>query len=199
MTRDYKNLHRKSGKPLPGWLWFIMGLAVGLVVAFFIYLNGQQALKKSRHAAFSPVPEIQDRAIEQSQEASPATRRKFDFYTLLPELEVLVPETPSQEQTQQISRPAATDASRDSKKSPSRSSPAYILQVGSFQKPHEADSLKAQLALLGVESNIQRVRVDRSTWYRVRIGPYNNRKQLNRIRAKLSKNKIDTLLVMARE
>ncbi|MCP4407879.1 MAG: SPOR domain-containing protein [Gammaproteobacteria bacterium] len=199
MTRDYKNYQPKSSKPLPGWLWFTMGLAVGLVVAFYIYLNGQQALKKSGHVSFSPVPEIQGRAIEQPQEASPPTQRKFDFYTLLPELEVLLPETPSQEQTQQIPQRAVTDASRDNKKSSSRSSPAYILQVGSFQKLHEADSLKAQLALLGVESNIQRVRVDRKTWYRVRIGPYSDRKQLNRIRAKLSKNKIDTLLVMARE
>jgi cell division protein FtsN len=176
-----------------------MGLAVGLVVAFFIYLNGQQALKNSRHAVFSPAPKVQDRATEQPQEASPVTRRKFDFYTLLPELEVLVPEPPSQEQRQPIPRPAVSDVPRDNKKSPSRSSTTYILQAGSFQKPREADSLKAQLALLGVESNIQRVRVDRSTWYRVRIGPYDNRKQLNRIRAKLSKNKIDTLLVMARE
>ena len=35
----------------------------------------------------------------------------------------------------------------------------------------DADRVRAQLALLGVESKVQRVSIDNDTWHRVRIGP----------------------------
>lgn len=72
----------------------------------------------------------------------------------------------------------------------------YILQVGSFQSYAEADKLKANLALLGVESSIQQVRVNNgSTWNRVRIGPIKDLSQLNALRAKLAQNHIEPMVI----
>ena len=74
----------------------------------------------------------------------------------------------------------------------------YILQAGSFQRLEEADSLKASLALLGVEANIQTVTVDRNTWHRVRVGPYDNLAKLKRVRGRLTRNQIDTVTLQER-
>ena len=39
-TRDYKHSGRKKQKPaLPGWVWLLSGLAIGLFVALLVYLK----------------------------------------------------------------------------------------------------------------------------------------------------------------
>ena len=48
----------------------------------------------------------------------------------------------------------------------------YWLQAGSFRQHEDADRRRAQLALLGFTSVIQRVAVDDQTWHRVRVGRY---------------------------
>jgi len=72
----------------------------------------------------------------------------------------------------------------------------YILQAGSFRSYAEADNLKAQLALLGVESKIDTVTVNNSdTWHRVRVGPYQDLRELNKIRTRLLNNNINAILL----
>lgn len=178
----------------------LTGIALGLIIAFFVYLDSRRVMKENRSTVFSAPGELQQDGVEREQQAP--MKRKFDFYTLLPELEVLVPE-PSRQEPYQPAFPDTSSANvpQPDRKEPTAATPStsYILQVGSFQKHGEADSLKAQLALLGVESNIQTVNVDNSTWHRVRVGPYRDRQRLNQIRAKLSKNNIDGMLMMARQ
>ena len=67
------------------------------------------------------------------------------------------------------------------------------------KKLNEADSLKARLALLGVEAHIQSVDVNNTTWHRVRIGPSNDRQGLEQLRKRLRKNHIDTILMQAKQ
>lgn len=72
----------------------------------------------------------------------------------------------------------------------------YLLQAGAFQNPAEADSVKAKLALLGLESNIETVDLpDRGTWYRVRMGPYRSLSEVNHVRQQLAPSGIDVALV----
>jgi cell division protein FtsN len=200
MTRDYKYATSKTKQPLPGWLWLITGFALGLIVAFFVYLNGQQALKEARQNALGKAhADLSERQAEQRpEESAESAKRKFDFYTLLPELEVVVPE---EDQPQRGSQPVPQAPShRPEQTGPpaSQASSGYVLQAGSFQKLIEADSLKARLALMGMESSIQTVRVNGDTWHRVRVGPYQDRQQANRVRAKLRKNHIDTVLLVTK-
>ncbi|MFN3397793.1 MAG: SPOR domain-containing protein, partial [Sulfurimicrobium sp.] len=55
---------------------------------------------------------------------------------------------------------------------------------------------KAKLALMGIEATIQTATVpDKGVWHRVRIGPYNNVDDLNRMRATLSQNGVSASLV----
>jgi len=75
---------------------------------------------------------------------------------------------------------------------PTSNSPGtYYLQVGAFRQMPEADSRKAELAMLGIVSSIQTVTIDPgNTWHRVRIGPVKDMRQLDRTKRQLQENNI---------
>lgn len=74
-----------------------------------------------------------------------------------------------------------------------------MLQVGSYRNFREADSIKARLALMGLEASVQRVTVDRKeTWYRVRVGPYTSADNANRVRDQLRRNKYKAIVLKLR-
>jgi cell division protein FtsN len=76
----------------------------------------------------------------------------------------------------------------------------FLLQVGSFKNLSDADSLKAKLAFLGIESKIQTVTVDnKSTWHRVQIGPILGRDKVDSLQKQLKQNSIDSLLMRAKQ
>ena len=67
------------------------------------------------------------------------------------------------------------------------------LQVGSFQSPDDAEKLKAKLALLGVEANVQSATIpDKGVWYRVRLGPYKTEDEMVRARSFLQQNGVES-------
>src|SRR5690606_16248100 len=107
---------------------------------------------------------------------------RFDFYEILPQYEVLVPD-----EVETVARPAAPAA-------PVATPGSYVLQTGSFRSHADADRMKASLALLGVESRIQQVAIDAGEFHRVRIGPINDLDELNRIRGLLRQAGIESLM-----
>lgn len=193
-TRDYKHSGRKKQKPaLPGWVWLLSGLAIGLFVALLVYLKDAPTPEKvTATPSISVSKGTQDtREVRRSdaEEIPPPPKPRFDFYTLLPELEVVVPE-------EEVSGQATTP--REAKPKVITEDGRFILQAGSFRKFEEADRLKASLALLGVQAHIQEVEVNDDTWHRVRIGPIASLAEINDIRSRLKANDIDTMLLKAR-
>ena len=76
----------------------------------------------------------------------------------------------------------------------------YLLQVGSFQNPADADNLKARLALLGMEAGVEPINLaEKGTWYRVRLGPYIKVDEINRLRQTLAQNGIEATLVKVKD
>jgi cell division protein FtsN len=182
MARDYKHRRKPAKKGKNGSGSFGTGLALGLVVALLVHLYhqgktaddaGDESLLPARPAAQEPEP-IDDSELE------------FDFYTILTAKEELVPEE--------------RDVSSGQQATVGETSGTYYLQAGSFQNHADADRRKATLALLGVTASIQRVTIkENQTWYRVRVGPLDNVNEVNRLRSKLEAEKIQTMLVRARE
>ncbi len=119
----------------------------------------------------------------------------FDFFTVLPEIEVIVPDgRPKQEEAE------ATSASQDavspapSEQSPQGDSSSYMLQAGSYQRKADADKLKAELALLGHSSAIQKVTIqDRGDFFRVRLGPFTNYNEMVKVDSALTAQGIKAL------
>src|SRR3569833_2499217 len=145
----------RHSQPLPGWLWLLIGLTIGLGVAakFYIHTRPQTALAPTPTAptAASP-PKTSDKAPGKPSEKKDATKPSFDFYTILPEMEVVVPEA------QKNARPSAKPG-------------VYLLQVASFLNFADADGIKARLALLGVESKIETVTgSEKEVWFCVCVG-----------------------------
>jgi cell division protein FtsN len=61
--------------------------------------------------------------------------------------------------------------------------------VASFRAHSDAERVKAQLALLGIHAQIQRVTInDKDTYHRVRAGPFRSKQALNQARTLLSSN-----------
>jgi len=91
---------------------------------------------------------------------------------------------------------AKSEAGRELARADVSARQSFLLQAGSFQNPAEADNVKAKLALLGLESNIETVDLpDRGTWYRVRMGPYKSLNEVNHVRSQLAQSGIDVSLV----
>ena len=138
---------------------------------------------------------------------APPPKPKFEFYTLLPEMEVVVPEEDLAARQPPESSPASEGGTTDDTATsdgdaPDDADPAlktghYVLQVASFRSMKEADSLKAKLSLLGFEPVVQSVAINSNeNWYRVRIGPYKDRDSLEAARIRLRANGHDKPLVV---
>lgn len=195
MARDYKNSRskaftRKTRKPVPGWLWLVAGLAIGLFAAFLVWLDKRPAdvgepPSQAVAPASSPAHKEEKEKASEKKAAAPIVsggseqpKPRFDFYTILPEMEVIIPD-------KEVKNRAAP-------KGPAES---YFLQAGSFRNLADADALKANLALLGVEAKIQSVSAGGDTWHRVRLGPYGDLNQLDQVRARLRQNNINAIPV----
>ena len=171
----------------PGWVWMLFGLAIGLSVAFAIYV------RDGKPTTPSPVdrqPASLESAIDDNGEEAPAagtveeepSESRFTFYDMLPNFEVVIPEhEPNVEadvEPRAIVKPGL-----------------YILQAGSFARFEDADRRRAELALHGVESSIQRVTIDDKTYHRVRIGPTDDLEELTMLRSRLRAAKIDAIRI----
>ncbi|MDH5181650.1 MAG: SPOR domain-containing protein [Gammaproteobacteria bacterium] len=197
MPRDYaKNKSDNNGKKtgIPGWIWMLGGLTVGLFVAFLVYLNENTPKHKQRLLTDAMKRTVEDarKVQEQKQNLKEGDKRpRFDFYTILPELEVAIPE-------QELVKPKHTTPKPGPNNKPGKPE-EFSLQTGSFRHKAEADKLKAKLALQGIVTNIQTVTInDGDTWHRVRVGPMTNAKELDAIRIRLQKLGISTMVVKSK-
>ncbi len=74
----------------------------------------------------------------------------------------------------------------------------FLLQVGAFKSPEDADGMRAQLAFIGLEARVFPIEQGGQTLYRVRLGPYGQLDDVNRVRKLLADNKIEAQIVRLR-
>ena len=72
-----------------------------------------------------------------------------------------------------------------------------MLQAGSFRSYADADRLKANLAFQGLESRIDVSEKDSGTWHRVRLGPYDSRREADRIKSRLARLNVNSIILRA--
>lgn len=188
-SSNRRGAKRNGSGGIPAWFWLLGGILIGLGFAVFLMIKGYlPEVKQHLPSVDSNSSKSSESALVEEEIAEPKKPR-YDFFTVLPEMEVVVPE---QELTQKADKaePATQQASIDTQDH-------YILQVGSFRNAKEADQMKAQLALLGSIATIQKVTVNGQTWHRVRIGPFQGARKADEMRRMLSDNKIDTLVMKA--
>jgi cell division protein FtsN len=186
MAKDYKHRVSKkkaSPKQLIGtWQWLSVAALMAGFVFFLIYLRITAPDEK-------PTPERQDVSAKadkapaqgESKKTEAAADKKaepvkpkphFEFYTVLPNKETVVPDY----ELKTRAREELIGKAKDAK---------YIMQVGSFKTFKEADQLRAKLALMGIASKVDKATVDGNVLHRVKLGPYTQMKSVNDIRLRL--------------
>ena len=75
----------------------------------------------------------------------------------------------------------------------------FFLQAGSFRQQAEADRVRAQIILLGQDVRVENVKVRDEPWYRVLVGPYSSREQLNSAQKTLAASGYKNLLLQQRQ
>ncbi len=180
MTRRQRR--RKTRKEeYPGWVWMMFGLTIGLSVAIAIYINDRSPGVAVEPLA-QPPANIDNNSEQARSQPEKPPRSRFDFYSMLPNFEVIIPEQ-------------EPDVRADSGPQAVVKPGVYVLQAGSFTEYKDADRRRANLAMQGIESKIQRVTIDDKTYHRVRIGPIDDLDELNVLRSRLRQAQIDVLRI----
>lgn len=179
-----RGTRKKPSDGIPAWFWLLGGILIGLGAAVALMLKGYLPELKQHGPEVDSKPTTEAALVEDSAAEPKPKKPRYDFFTVLPEMEVVVPEQELMRQAKPTSK-LITGGAQDK----------YILQVGSFRNAKDAEQMKARLALLGSVASIQTVTVNSQTWHRVRIGPFEGARQADEKRRMLSDNQIDTLVM----
>ena len=160
---------------LPWGLLLVIAITGYIVISLIAGANSENSQwgqgLKSFWESRKPAPISEEQAIE-SLINEKSTPKEFEFYTILPNIEQIMPDDLPEAQSSQ-----------------SRSDLDYYLQAASFRSYADAEKLRAQLALKGFVSQTQkRSTEDNGDFYRVRLGPYADKRQ-----AKNQKNQLQKL------
>ena len=197
MSRDYKDpsSSKSSGKGSSLVLGLFIGYVLGLIssMGIWMYMNhtqspfitqeraGDSAVKSELNPIIQKGGQVtgKDDKSAQTEDGKP----RFEFYKILPGATELATEQQAHQAVPQLS-----------------SNDSYFIQAGSFQSAEDAENLKAKLAMTGLEASVQAIDLaDRGIWHRVRVGPFAEIGEVNRVRASLQQNGIQTSLIKVHE
>lgn len=178
MSRARKPRSKPVSRPAKSGGGVIIGIFIGLVLGALFAAGA--AWWFTRSSPFqAPSSNLPSRTQPSGQPQAPVslpgkpgdrpvTKPDFEFYKILPQ-----------------GNGAPTDV-QPAPEAPAAAERLY-LQIGAFENPAEADNLKAQLALNGIEASALRAQLpDGRTMHRVRIGPFAKPEDMNPVRGRLA-------------
>lgn len=217
-----RNQPAAKKQPVPGWVWLASGLAIGGFVVFLMKLEpGNDAVRRSK----GEEAQVASKTKQEAPTTPTPVKPKYDFYTLLPESEVIVPPdavpqtsptpTPPKPETspattaqlpagspQQAQTPAQAATQTPAQQPKTAAQPPvtlFFLQAGSFRTQADADRVRAQIILIGQDVRVESGKVKDDTWYRVLVGPFRDRNQLTQAQSQLASNGFKNLLLQQRQ
>ena len=215
---------RNSGGGFPTWAAILVGILIGVVALAFLM----------RHSLMPMAPKEGPQANPQATAAAPSDagavapgtadstpkKPQFDFYSVLSEKEVRIPDAELSAQAKAEQQAAATHAAAPAV-APTAQQPAtpartavstqnveaapatavpkpaagsgYLLQIGAFPDAAKAEASKAQLAMQGFVANVQTVSIDGQTFHRVRLGPFASASALEATKQRLASAGISSI------
>lgn len=202
---------KRQSKPtragLPGWLWGVAGLIAGFALAQYLQQSAPAPIATVVPKPASSASQGRDATSDDgnASDASGSTTAPesrmptFEFYTLLPESEVIAPKVDESTTTAGVSTStAAADDERTDEvaAAPSTDGLKYMLQAASFRNVADAKRLASRLQDFGLLAHITKVRTsDNQTWHRVQVGPYQDTRELSRAQDLMMTQGIDPLLI----
>ena len=158
----------------------MLGLAIAGGVAWYLQKMPGEFLNQEKPLSEKAVPTVATPAP-----TTPATDKpRFEFYKVLTDKQDVTP--PSKTTGEKSDSGNKLNAGQAAAKE------IYYLQAGSFSNADDADKLKAKLAMLGMEANVQTATIpDKGVWHRVRLGPYKGLDEMNIARSTLQQNGVE--------
>lgn len=188
--------NRKTQQQYPGWMFLVAGLFIGLFIAFLFFLQQQPAENTSPQQALAStkatLEALREEQIKKNQTNTDESTTTFDFYNILPELEVVIPnfnKTPDES----TASSAALETPRETPVDDN-----YLLQVGSFSNAQQAEQFKAKIAFLGLQAFLEPVSINGKQWHRVRLGPYQDKNALLQDQQRLAEDKIKSIVLQVK-
>lgn len=222
-----RNRKRSAQKSSGAFGWMLMtGLLIGLVV-FGLYLKSNGLKKLQKHLPQNPItapiaqvltpenatglsPEDIEKLERQPNALPPEVinelendKPQFEFYTMLSEKEVLIPEQEIISRTQQerIATPSPSETHVDTTspampvvETPTKSNASYMMQAGSFKNSVDAEKMRANLEAMGIEARVEKGKVGETIYHRIKLGPYAQMTSVTTIRARLKQSGIDVIV-----
>ncbi|WP_296809442.1 SPOR domain-containing protein [Thiocapsa sp.] len=195
MSKDYRRASLARATPRRGkqghsCLWsFLLGGMLGAFGVGLYWTQNPHALQTS--------PAVSPAKVERPAAAPPS----FEFPNLLRDTEVdIAPPPPPPPAAPRPEPPAAVETVQPAQPTPavptSTTGKGFLVQVGSFRRASDAERLKAELALLGISSRVEKATIPSGeTYHRVRTGPYADQAALDKVRAMLKRNGKDAMTI----
>ena len=167
-----------------------LGLSLAAAVAFYLMKAGNPYAAST--PAREPARDVAKDPPKAGRTDAASEKPRFDFYKILPGVEEpRVPRSGASDKAVAKVDERAAQADKAAKVAE-----RFWLQAGSFASEADAESLKARLAMAGWEAAIQPVSLpDKGARYRVRLGPYDNTDELNRIKSELAKRGFEAAVI----
>lgn len=216
--------HRGTGGTLLGvFIGLVLGLGLAAGVAYYLMRAGSPfpVPAGTRESPRDPGKLARTDKVDKPDPA--AEKPRFDFYKILPGAEEPKPGVEAKRSPDRVVAGEAKDKGADkgvpkvadkSLERPAEKAvdklaavaPAptatpkpgdrFCLQAGSFATEADAENLKARLALSGWQASVQTGTLpDKGVRFRVRLGPFDNTDELNRMRTDLTRNGFDVAVI----
>lgn len=215
VARGHHRSSAGQARAIPVWIWLGLGLLIGIAIAAVAYwkLQGPEGFKSFKSKTARQIESVKVAGNNVSNKSSttatslqPAAKRQiplkanitgtvtdehaeptFDFYKILPKMEVEVPtgegssnsagtNTPPVTNTPEKTSTTATATTGQGANSNTvipREASRYLVQVTALKNYQDADRIKAELLLSGFAAHITTYKTtDNAIWHRVWLGPF---------------------------
>jgi cell division protein FtsN len=211
LARSRTSRRTGTGSTLLGvFIGLVLGLGLAAGVAYYLMrANGPF----STQGGSKDAREMPGKMAKADKGDAGTDKPRFDFYKILPGVEEpkvqadgkKAPDRAVVEQAKERASDKGAPKVGDKaieKVAAAEATPAtkpverFWLQAGSFSTEADAENLKARLAFAGWQANVQQgTLADKGIRYRVRLGPYDNTDELNRMRNDLARNGFDVAVI----
>ncbi len=162
---------------------------------FYTLLPGEEVAMTDAELAASARAEAdaQARAAQQAAAAAAAAAARGDDGLPAP-----IADVPAAAPTAAPNAPAPTNAPAAPAATAAADAPGdarYILQAGAFGASGDAETVKAKIAMLGLNARVESAQISGKTVYRVRMGPYGTASELADAKSKLANGGLPAMAV----
>ncbi len=171
-NKDYVRRGRSPKKPTkkktssrPPWRSGLVAIVLAGAFAYGLYLLSS-APEPKHEEAVQPAPVPVKTPQKKEAPLPPPPKEKWDYVETLPNRKIEV--TPKKQKVSDI---------------------PYVMQCGAYKTMHQAQTRKVDIAFQGLKSKIHKK--ENSEWYRVVLGPYKTKRDAERDKHKLERDKIE--------